>query len=232
MTPQPGIPRRYDSTGRRARAAETRRHVIRVAHALFVERGYAATTVADIAAQSGVSTPTVFSAFGSKAGLLKACIDVALVGDDAPVPVADRPLAQWVYETRDPVELLGRYATMMGELARQAGPIYDVLVRAADAEPELAALLADFERQRLRTATMLAEAVAERGGLPPGVSVDDARDVVWILNAPELYAGLSRKRRWSQRRYVNWARDALVKMLVQPTTAGPVPPFDGRPGPG
>ncbi len=232
MTPQPSIPRRYDSSGRRARAAENRRRVIRVAHALFVERGYAGATIADVAARAGVSTPTVFSAFGSKAGLLMACIDLALAGDDAAGPETERPLTEWVYDTADPVELLGRYATMMGVLARQAGPIYDVLVRAADAEPALAALLADVERQRLRAATMLAEGVAERNGLPSGVSIENARDVVWILNAPELYAGLSRKRRWSQRRYVSWARDALVKMLVQPATAGPVPPFDGRPGPG
>jgi hypothetical protein len=120
---------------------------------------------------------------------------------------------------------------MMGELARQAAPIYDVLVRAADAEPDLAELLADFERQRLRAATMVAEAVAERHGLAAGMSVEAARDVVWILNAPELYVSLSRKRRWSRRRYVNWARDALVKMLVRPATAGPVPPFDQGSGP-
>jgi AcrR family transcriptional regulator len=230
MTGQPNNRRRYDASGRRAAAAETRRRVVRTAHELFVERGYAGTTIAAVAARAGVSTPTVFSAFGSKAGLLKACIDVAIAGDDTPLAVADRPIAQWVNDTREPVELLGRYATMMGVLARRAGPIYDVMVRAADAEPELAGLLADFERQRLRAATLIAEAVAERGGLPDGTTLDEARDSVWILNAPELYVTLTRKRHWSPRRYEEWARDALVKLLVRPPTEGPVPRFGGRAG--
>jgi hypothetical protein len=127
-----------------------------------------------------------------------------------------------VYDTDDPRELLRRYATMMGELARAAAPIYDVLVRAADAEPELAALLDDFERQRLRAAGVVADAVAQRGGLPPGRSAAEARDVVWVLNAPELYVTFTRKRRWSTRRYVDWAADALVKLVLDEPAPGGV----------
>jgi AcrR family transcriptional regulator len=220
---QPNSSRRYNAAGRRARAADLRRQIVAVAHERFVADGYAATTVADIASAANTSPPTVYGAFGSKAGLLKACIDVALAGDDEPVSVADRPLAQWVYGTVDPRELLRRYATMMGVLARRAAPIYDVMVRAADAEPDLAALLADFERQRLRAATMVAEGVDERGGLPPGRTVSEARDTIWILNAPELYATLTRKRRWSTSRYVSWAAQALIKLVVEPPDEEPPP---------
>lgn len=221
--PQQGARRRYNSAGRQARAAELRRTVVAAAHDLFVADGYAGTTIAGVAAAAGVSAPTVYSGFGSKAALLKACIDVALAGDDTPVSVADRPLAQWVYDVEDPAELLRRYAVMMGTLAAQAGPIYDVLVRAADAEPELAALLDDFERQRLRASTMVAQAVADRGGLPPGRTVAEARDTVWVLNAPELYVTLTRKRRWSTRQYVTWAANTLVRLVIDPADPAPVP---------
>jgi AcrR family transcriptional regulator len=216
-------PRPYNSAGRRARAAEGRRRIVAEAHDLFVANGFAATTIADVAAAAEVSAPTVFAAFGSKAGLLKACIDISLAGDDENLAIADRPLARWVYDADDPRELLGRYATMMGALARRAAPIYDVLMRAADAERELAELLRDFERQRLRASTMVAEAVDRLGGLPPGRTVADARDVVWILNAPELYVTLTRKRRWSTRRYVAWARDTLIKLVIEPPTPGSPP---------
>jgi AcrR family transcriptional regulator len=207
--------RTYDSSGRQARAAEGRQRIIRAAHELFVRQGYAATTMADIAKAAGVSAPTVYAA-GTKATLLKTCVDVALAGDDEPVSVADRPLAQWVYDTDDAREVLSRYAVMMGELAARAAPIYDVVARAADAEPELAALLTDLEGQRLDAADTVASAVASRGGLPPGRTVEEARDTVWVLNAPELYMTLTRKRRWSTKRYVEWSRTALLQLLIAP----------------
>jgi hypothetical protein len=105
---------------------------------------------------------------------------------------------------------------MMGELAARAAPIYDVMVRAADAEPELADLQADLERQRLKASTIVADAIASRGGLPPGRTVEEARDTVWVLNAPELYVTLTRKRRWSTKRYVAWSRNALLQLVAAP----------------
>jgi AcrR family transcriptional regulator len=215
--------RRYNSASRRARVAESRLRILQAAHELFVARGFAGTTIADIASAADVSPPTVFALHDSKTNLLKTCIDVALAGDDADVAVGDRPLAMWVAETDDARVLLGRYAVMMGEIARRAAPIYSVLVRAADAEPELAALLKDLEQQRLRAATRLAEAVRDRAGLPPRRSLNDARDTIWICNVPELYIMLTRSRRWSTRRYVEWARDALIKLVIEPPVPGEAP---------
>ena len=209
------LARSYDSSGRQARAAEGRRRILAAAHELFVAHGYAGTTMVDIAAAAGVSAPTVYAA-GTKAALLKSCVDVALAGDADPVAILDRPLAQWVYDTDDPREVLSRYAVMMGELGARAAPIYDVVVRAADSDPEIAELLADLERQRLRASTILAEAIAARGGLPAGRTVAEARDTVWVCNAPELYVTLTRKRRWSKRRYVEWSRNALLQLVLAP----------------
>lgn len=197
--------------------------MVRAAHQLFVAHGFTATTVADIARAAEVSAPTVYAAFGTKTALLKTCVDIAIAGDEDEVAVVDRPLAEWVYDTDDPREVLSRYAVMMGELAGRAGPIYDVLVRAADAEPALADLLADMERQRLRAATIVAEAVASRGGLPPGRTVEEARDTVWICNAPELFVTVTRKRRWSTKRYVEWSRNTLLRLVADPPTPGPAP---------
>lgn len=221
--PQARSPRSYDSSGRRARAAENRIHIVRSAHELFVARGFASTTVADVAQAAEVSAPTVYAAFGTKAALLKTCIDVALAGDDETVAVSERPLSRWVYDTDDPKEVLSRYAVMMGELAARAAPIYDVLVRAADAEPELAELLADLERQRLKAATIVADAVVSRGGLPPGRTVEEARDTIWVCNAPELFVTLTRKRRWSIKRYVEWSRNSLLRLVTDPPAPGHVP---------
>jgi hypothetical protein len=167
-----------------------------------------------------VSAPTIFTAFGTKAGILKRCIDVALAGDPTDVPVADRPLSQWVYESDDAVELLGRYATMMGVLAKRAAPIYDVLVRAADSDPDLQELLGDLERQRHRAARMVADAVVTRNALAPGRTARNARDTIWLLNDPTIYTKLTGPRGWTHSQYVSWARDSLVKMVLEEPTPG------------
>ena len=70
---------------------------------------------------------------------------------------------------------------------------------------------------------MVAEAVAARGGLPSGRTVTDARDVVWVCNAPELYVTLTRKRRWTTKRYVAWARNTLIQLVVEQPVPGTVP---------
>jgi AcrR family transcriptional regulator len=208
--------RMYDASRRQAHALETRRAIIGAASDLFVRVGFAGTTIAAIAAAANVSTPTVYANFTSKAELLQRAIEVALAGDDAPIPVADRPTALWVHRADTAEELLTRYAVMCGEVASRAGPIYNVLVAAADAEPELAELLKRFEAQRLRAATQMAEAVRSRGGLPPGRTLSEARDVVWLCISVEVYAMLVMRRGWSTKRYVAWVRNALLQLIVAP----------------
>jgi AcrR family transcriptional regulator len=218
------VNRAYDSSGRRARAVESRRRIVSAAHDLFVSGGYGGTSIADIAKAAEVSAPTVYAAFGTKAALLKVAIDVALAGDDEPVPMVDRPLSIWVYEADRADELVQRSAVMMGVVASRAAPIFDVLVRAADADPELATLLADLEHQRLRASTRIARAIDERDGLPSGRSVEEARDVIWVCSAPEVYVNLTTKRRWSTKRYVAWAANTLTKLVLEPPVDLPPSP--------
>ena len=105
--------RPYRSPVRAERAARTRAAILAAAHVRFLADGYAATTVRSVAQAAGVSVPTIELAFGTKAALLKAAIDVAIAGDDEPVAVLDRP---WVGEVRavdDPRQLLGLVAGVL-----------------------------------------------------------------------------------------------------------------------
>ncbi|HVL03972.1 MAG TPA: TetR family transcriptional regulator, partial [Acidimicrobiales bacterium] len=54
--------RRYDARGRQEQARRTRWAVLEAAHRLFLEQGYAATTMAAIAAEAAVSVETVYKA--------------------------------------------------------------------------------------------------------------------------------------------------------------------------
>jgi len=83
--------RSYHSPRRVLQAAQTRADVLRAATELFSERGWAATGVRDIARAAGVSVKTVHANFRTKGELLTAAIDVAVVGDEEPVPLDQRP---------------------------------------------------------------------------------------------------------------------------------------------
>jgi AcrR family transcriptional regulator len=207
--------RRYDGSRRQAQARATQREIVRAAHDLFVAQGYGTTTIAAIAAAAGVSVPTVYAGFPTKADLLRRAIETAITGDDAEIPLAERPTAQWVADTDDPAEVLRRYAVLCGEVASRVGRIYAVLVAAADAEPALAQLLDTFEAQRLVGAQHIAGAVHERGGLAAGTSPDHARDVVWMANSPELYT-LAVRRNWPLDRYVALVRAMLLQVVAEP----------------
>ena len=95
------VKRTYDASGRRARADARRRDVVQAARELFERDGFRLTTIAAVAAQAGVSPESIYKGFGSKAALAKAVFDVALAGDDDPVPVAERPALLAIREEPD-----------------------------------------------------------------------------------------------------------------------------------
>src|SRR2546430_15830548 len=83
--------RRYEGAARQARTRRTRAAVVEAAQSLFVERGYAATTIDAISDRSDTPPTTVYRLFSSKLGILKALLDVSLGGDDEAVAGAGPP---------------------------------------------------------------------------------------------------------------------------------------------
>ena len=149
--------RPYRSSLREGQARATRRAIVEAGSALFVERGFAGTTVDAIAAQAGVSRKTVFTSVGGKVGLLKLAIDWALTGDDEPVVLDDRPVVRELVEETDPQRAVVLWAHMVTGIAARLALLHPVLTAAADVDDEAAALHAISERNRLGGARGFAE---------------------------------------------------------------------------
>jgi AcrR family transcriptional regulator len=198
--------RRYDARSRQNQARETRDRVLAVARRLFVAHGYAGTSVALIAAEAGVSAPTVFAGFRSKVNLLKEAVDTAIAGDTEDRPLRERPVLQRVHEGRSFDEVAERLADAFAEVAERAYPIYAVVHGAADGDPQIAALLHELDRQRLAGAELLAATLADRLGRD---DVDEVRDTLWPLMSPLLFGMIVRDRG----RPVSWYRDWVARML-------------------
>ena len=208
------VRRRYDSRRRQEQARENRRAVLEAARQLFLERGYAATTVSAIAAEAGVSVETVYKAFGNKPGLVKAVVDVAIVGDDEPVPMLQRERVRRMEAEPDPRRKLVMYGEHLAESAPRRVPV-ELLVRAAAASDPAAARVWDqLDAERLTGMGFFARHLDEGGHLRRDVSVEEARDVLWTYNSAEVYELVVLRRGWTPKRYGRWVADALAAALL------------------
>ena len=211
------VKRSYDSTRRREQAAETQRQILRAAQRLFERDGYATTTVAAIASEAGVATKTVYLAFESKSGILRALWHLLLRGDPADVPVGE---GEWYRETLaepDPEARIVRVAIRSREVKERAAEIMEVIRTAAPADPDIAVL---WERIQSNFRDLLRPVVASLhadGVLRPGLDVDEATDVLWALVHPDIWQLLVNQRGWSVERYERWCVDAVrAQLLAQP----------------
>lgn len=206
--------RRYDSARRQEQARQNQGAILQAAHGMFLERGYAATTVAAIAAAAGVSVETVYKAFGSKPGLVKAVVDVAIVGDDEPVPMIERDRVRRMEAEPNPRRKLTIYGEHLAESAPRRVPV-ELLLRAAAATDAGAAQVWDqLEEERMAGMGSLARHLHEGGHLRQDVSVGEARDVLATYNSAELYDLLVLRRGWTPKRYGQWVADALAAALL------------------
>ena len=213
--------RRYASEVRDEQARRTRRAVVAAARDLFLARGYAATTIDAIAEAAHVSRRTVFNVAGGKAVLLKLALEWAVVGDDEPVALADRPAVKAILAERDPRKAVTLWArTVVGIMARVA-PISAVLYAAADGDPDAAGHLTELARNRMSGATDFVRYLAALGGLAPGLSEPQAADLCWALMDGHLYQLLVTERGWTATQFANWLSASLTAALL--------PPAPGRP---
>jgi AcrR family transcriptional regulator len=206
--------RRYDSSGRRDAARRTRAAVLAAARANFLANGYAATTVASVAADAGVSVETVYKAFGNKAGLVKAVSDVAIVGDDEPVPLMEREFVRRNMAEADPRRKLLMYGEHVAAVLARVGPVALVVRDAAATDAAAAAVWEQMDAERLTGMTAFAQHLRDGGHLRRGIGVDEARDVLWAHNSVELWDHLVRRRGWDTGRYGEWVGRQLIAALL------------------
>ena len=211
--------RPYDSTRRQEQARQTRRAVLDAARRIFLERGYAATTVAAIAAEAGVSVETVYKGFGNKPGLVKAVFDAAIAGDDDPVPMLQREMVRRTSAEPDPARKLHMYGEHLTRSAPRHVPVQLLIRSAAATDAGAAEVWGQMQTERLTGMTVFARHLHDGGYLRPGVSLEEARDVLWTYNSAEVYELLVMERGWTAERYGRWVAEALIAALLPPLSS-------------
>ena len=188
--------------------------MVEAARRLFLERGYGSTTVEAISDAAEVPPATVYRLFSSKPGILKALLDVSIVGDDEAVPMADRPEVRSLLASPDPRQQLTGFVEVAAGVNRRVGPLYRVLVSAAGTDREAAGLLDELTRQRQQGQRAIARSLARAGALRPGLRERDAADLIHALLSPEVYQLLVVDRGWKPERHARWLTGTLVDQLL------------------
>jgi TetR/AcrR family transcriptional regulator, regulator of autoinduction and epiphytic fitness len=207
-------PRPYQSALRREQALGTRTRIARSAAELFASHGYTQTSIEQIAARAGVARPTVYIAFTGKPALLKEAVDLMLAGDDAPVPVRDRPWVQEVLGQRDQHLMLQLQARNDRVINQRVAPLYEAVRNAAATDDDIAQLYATLKHQRLTGARITVEALAALGPLRDDLDLDTGTDLLWALKDPALWTALVTDRGWPADRYQTWLARAMQQSLL------------------
>jgi AcrR family transcriptional regulator len=207
--------RPYNAARRRAAAQGTRRAILDAAAALFLERGYVATTIADIAAAAGVAIDTIYTVIGRKSTLFRLLIETAISGTDAPIPAEERDYVAAMRAEPDAGRKLQLYARAMRVIHARMTPLLRVLQVAAPTDPELGKVWTEIAERRARNMRLLVADLTNTGALRDDLSRADAADVIWATNSPELYVLLVHDRGWDPDHYAHWLADAWQRLLLR-----------------
>jgi AcrR family transcriptional regulator len=203
--------------GRTRRAVATRARIAAAATTLFVEQGYATTSITAVARAAGVGVQTVYYSYPTKADILVGCLDHAVDGADRRDATADLAAQPWVRAVAaeaDPVRRVFLHVRGSAELLGRAGAVLDLVRLGAAGEPVLRDAVARDEERRRAVHRVLVDACDRDGVLRAGLDADQAVDLATLVLGPETWNALVRRGGWSALAWVRWAHRTLLADLV------------------
>jgi AcrR family transcriptional regulator len=207
--------RRYDSPRRREQAAATRREILEAAQRLFERQGYAATTMAAIAAEAGVALKTVYVAFETKSGLLRALWHLLLRGDEDDVPIPERAWYREVVAEPDPERKLRLGAHNSRLVKERAGALMKVIRSAAASDADAEELWSRIQSDFYDNQRAVVQALYDGGALRDGLDAARAADIMWTLNHPDVWHLLVGARGWTPEAWEQWFAETVSEQLLK-----------------
>jgi AcrR family transcriptional regulator len=211
---QGGVPRTYHSPRRTEQAAATRSAVLAAARELFVDKGYAATTVTDIAARARVAVDTVYATVGRKPRLLREVLETAISGTDEVVPAEQRDYVDRVRAATTAEQKIHEYVRGLVAIQPRLAPVFLAVRDAAARDDDSAVLWEEISQRRARNMRAFAADLRSTGRLRADLSDDEVADIVWSMNSPEYWVLLVGERGWSPDRFARYLVDAWTRFLL------------------
>lgn len=206
--------RSYHAPQRTEQAAATRRLVLEAAYELFTTRGYAATTVAQIAERAGFAVDTLYAAVGRKPALLREVVETAISGTGEAVRAAERGHVRAIRAASTAPEKIGLYAAALAAMGPRTAPVFLALRDAAARDEQCAALRREITARRAANMLLFAADLRATGELRADLDDAAVADIVWSMNAAEYYALLVHERGWTPERFGAHLADAWCRVLL------------------
>jgi AcrR family transcriptional regulator len=212
--------RSYDASRRRAVAEQTRLRLLSVARELFGTRGYAATSVADIARGAGVSVDTLYASVGRKPQLLLAVHDMELAGGGPPVDAEERDYVKRIRAATTGAEKIATYAEALADVLPRTVPLLVALREAGVSDPECQGLYESIGERRAANMRRFAADLRSTGDVRADLDDSAIADIVWSMNGPDFYL-LMRDRGRTPAEYAALVRDIWTRTILRPQDDSP-----------
>ncbi|GAB3383574.1 TetR/AcrR family transcriptional regulator [Amycolatopsis echigonensis] len=196
------------------RSRKTRAKIVAAACELFVEKGYGATSLQDVATRAGVAVQTIYFVFGAKRALFKDVVDTTIAGDAEPVETMGRDWFRRAVAAPTAAEHVRLHVRGTRPVMDRVAPIIPVIAAATATDPEIPALWPDRD-PRYTVLHTTAKSLVTKPGARTGVSARHAADVLYGVLSPELYLVFTRERGWSPAKWEKWARETLLQQLCE-----------------
>jgi AcrR family transcriptional regulator len=206
--------RRYHSPRRREQAAATRREILEAAQRLFERQGYAATTMAAIAAETGVALKTVYVAFETKSGLLRALWNHLLRGGQDDVPIGEQHWYRQLVAEPDAERQIRMTARNSRLVKLRIAGVLEVIRSAAPLDPDIAGLWRRIQSDFHANQGVIVESLQAKRALRRGLRAERATDILWTLNHPNLWQLLVDERGWTPEQYEAWLFETARAQLL------------------
>jgi AcrR family transcriptional regulator len=213
-----GVKRRYHAPRRQEQAAATRAAVLDAARRLFVERGYAGTSIRDVAAAVRVGEQTVYRLFDTKAVLLREVLLAAVSGTSDGATASDQPgFIEHVAAAPtagDRLRIIGQWSAAGYE--RGSADLEMVVFSAAETDPRVRDLAAQIRELRYADVRALVTAVAGEMAPPPGMTLDDIADYIYAIWSSPVHQMLVGERGWTTDKFIGWTLRAVERLFLEP----------------
>lgn len=200
--------RKYNSENRKEKSQATRLAILHAAKKLLSANGIRKTTIEQIAKEADVSTPTVYSLFGSKVGIIGQLGQTFVFGERY------KSLVRQSASQEDPRESLRLAPTITVTIfemeMEQMAFLWDGLV----VFPEVETLISQLEQQRYERQKFIIERLNQRQFLRPELTVSAGREILWAMTGRELFRKLVKERGWTHSEYKQWLENTLIALLV------------------